>query len=183
MIISHLCNWLRRLVVKKKLASCGRNVSIGKDYILKGPHNIYIGDNFSAGTKCYLQAWDRYLNKNYEPQLIIGNNVAMMSNCQISCIDKISIGDGVLMGDNVFVTDNFHGNTVKENLIIPPLKRELYSKGPVIIGNNVWIGRNVCIMPGVIIGDGAIIGANSVVTSNIKPKSVVGGIPAKELKK
>lgn len=54
---------------------------------------------------------------------------------------------------------------------------------PIIIGNDVWIGTNVTILDGVKIGDGAIIGAHSLVTKDIAPYTIVGGIPAKELKK
>lgn len=54
---------------------------------------------------------------------------------------------------------------------------------PIILGNDVWIGTNVTILDGVTIGDGAIIGANSVVTKDIAPFSIVGGVPAKEIKK
>jgi virginiamycin A acetyltransferase len=57
------------------------------------------------------------------------------------------------------------------------------SKGNTIIGNDVWIGNGVTIMPGVKIGDGAIIGANSLITKNIEPYSIVGGNPAKEIRK
>ncbi len=57
------------------------------------------------------------------------------------------------------------------------------SKGPVIIGNNVWIGLNVTILPGVKIGDGAVIGAGSVVTKSIEPFSIAAGNPAKEIRK
>ena len=58
----------------------------------------------------------------------------------------------------------------------------MYSKGVVIIEDNVWIGDQACIMPNVIIGKGAIIGANAVVTKNVIPYSVVGGNPAKIIK-
>jgi len=57
------------------------------------------------------------------------------------------------------------------------------SKGSVIIGNDVWIGLNTIILSGVTIGDGAIIAAGSVVTKNVEPYAIVGGNPAKVLKK
>jgi acetyltransferase-like isoleucine patch superfamily enzyme len=53
-----------------------------------------------------------------------------------------------------------------------------FSKGDIIIGNDVWIGENVTIMSGVKIGDGAVIAANSHVIGRVKPYSVVGGNPA-----
>lgn len=53
----------------------------------------------------------------------------------------------------------------------------------VTIGNDVWIGNNVHIMQGVEIGDGAIIASNAVVTKNVDPYTIVGGIPAKVIKK
>ncbi|MBI5204619.1 MAG: CatB-related O-acetyltransferase [Nitrospirae bacterium] len=56
------------------------------------------------------------------------------------------------------------------------------SKGPVIIGNDVWIGDSVIILPGVQVGDGAIIGAGSVVTKNVPPYTIVGGVPAKKIR-
>lgn len=57
------------------------------------------------------------------------------------------------------------------------------SKGDTVIGNDVWIGFNATIMPGVIIGDGAIIASNATVTKNVAPYTIVGGNPAKEIKK
>ena len=56
-------------------------------------------------------------------------------------------------------------------------------KGDTVIGNDVWIGFDVTLMPGVKIGDGAIIGSKSVVTKDVAPYSIVGGNPAKEIRK
>jgi acetyltransferase-like isoleucine patch superfamily enzyme len=53
----------------------------------------------------------------------------------------------------------------------------------VSIGNDVWIGSNVIIMNGVRIADGAVIASGSVVTKDVNPYSIVGGVPAKEIKK
>lgn len=61
--------------------------------------------------------------------------------------------------------------------------KEYPTKGDTIIGNDVWIGHDATIMPGVKIGDGAIIGTKSVVTKDVEPYAIVGGNPAKEIKK
>lgn len=56
-------------------------------------------------------------------------------------------------------------------------------KGDIIIGNDVWIGYEAVIMAGVHIGDGAIIAARAVVTKDVPPYTIVGGTPAKEIRK
>ncbi|KFX60142.1 CatB-related O-acetyltransferase [Clostridium botulinum] len=57
------------------------------------------------------------------------------------------------------------------------------NKGDIVIGNDVWIGYDAIIMPGVKIGDGAIIGTRAIVTNDVPPYTIVGGIPAKVIKK
>ena len=56
-------------------------------------------------------------------------------------------------------------------------------KGDVIVGNDVWIGYNATILAGVRIGDGAIIAANATVVKDVEPYSIVGGNPARLIKK
>jgi phosphonate metabolism protein (transferase hexapeptide repeat family) len=53
----------------------------------------------------------------------------------------------------------------------------------VVIGNDVWIGHGAVITPGVTVGHGAVIGANAVVTRDVAPYTVVGGVPAKLIRK
>lgn len=57
------------------------------------------------------------------------------------------------------------------------------NKGDIVIGNDVWIGYEAVIMAGVTIGDGAIIGTRAVVTKDVPPYTIVGGIPAKPIRK
>lgn len=57
------------------------------------------------------------------------------------------------------------------------------NKGDIVIGNDVWIGYEAVIMTGVHIGDGAIIAARAVVTKDVPPYTIVGGTPAKEIRK
>ena len=61
--------------------------------------------------------------------------------------------------------------------------KEYPTKGDTIVGNDVWIGYGTTIMPGVTIGDGAIIATKSVVTKDVEPYAIVGGNPAKEIRK
>lgn len=73
-----------------------------------------------------------------------------------------------------FVNENLFE---EQNYAIPEKKIS------AVIGNDVWIGRNVLILQGVKIGDGAIVAAGSVVTKDVEPYSIVGGVPAKEIRK
>ena len=57
------------------------------------------------------------------------------------------------------------------------------NKGDIVIGNDVWIGYEAVILAGVTIGDGAIVGTRAVVTKDIPPYTIVGGIPAKPIRK
>lgn len=66
--------------------------------------------------------------------------------------------------------------------VMPPLS-DLPLRGDTIIGNDVWLGYGALVMPGVHIGDGAVIGSHSVVTKNVPPYAIVGGNPARVLKK
>ena len=66
---------------------------------------------------------------------------------------------------------------------VMPKPGELPFKGDTVIGNDVWIGYDALIMPGVCIGDGAIIAARSVVTHDVPPYTLVGGNPARPIRR
>lgn len=57
------------------------------------------------------------------------------------------------------------------------------NKGDIVIGNDVWIGYEAVVMAGVHIGDGSIVGARAVVTKDVPPYTIVGGVPAREIRK
>lgn len=168
---------------KKRLANIGKNSQIGQNFSIINPDGISIGDNFSGGCDIALWSWNAVNIKGDDCKLIIKNNVSITDRCIISAANRIEIGNGCLLGGDTFITDNSHGENISINeLNISPHERNIFSKGTVIIGDNVWTGKNVCIMPNVKIGNGAIIGANSVVTHNIPPYSVAVGSPAKVIK-
>lgn len=69
--------------------------------------------------------------------------------------------------------------TIAGNILISQMR----NASPVNIGNDVWIGQNVVILPGVTIHDGAVLAAGAVVTHDVPPYTIVGGVPAKTIKK
>ena len=79
----------------------------------------------------------------------------------------------------MYIGDNAHGGLSWEEAGVAPLDRQLYSKGAIHIGNNVWIGDKATVLGGITIGDNVIVGANSVVTHDVPSNCVVAGIPAK----
>lgn len=146
------------------------------------PKYLTIGSNSVIGKRTVISAWPKYNTSFYHPQIVIGDNVAIGDDCHISAVASVIIGSGALLGKKITIVDNSHGRTDYETLTIPPLSRDLFSKGCVKIGENVWIGDKVTICPNVVIGDNAIIGANSVVTKNVPAFSVACGNPAKIVK-
>ena len=165
-------------------------LSIGKNCIL-GPHTTYIGEkyisigsNTTIGDFGRLTAYAHYekSKQHFTPQINIGNNCSIGPQSHITAINEVTIGNNVLTGPRVLITDNAHGDSLFKLLDTAPTERCLYSKGKVVIEDNVWIAEGAMIMPGVRIGKGSIIAANSVVTKDIPSYSVAAGTPAKIIK-
>lgn len=103
-------------------------------------------------------------------KLTVGERVFINQGASIVAEHSITIGDDTLIGDFVAVYDTDHhpvdhGTEVRT--------------GPVTIGRNVWIGRGAIILPGVTIGDHAVVAAGSVVNTDVAPRTLVAGTPAK----
>ena len=69
------------------------------------------------------------------------------------------------------------------NLDVKDITNAWDNKGNIVIGNDVWIGYEAVILAGVTIGDGAVIGTRAVVTKDVSPYTIVGGVPAKPIRK
>lgn len=108
----------------------------------------------------------------------IGNFVRINENVFLQ--GNIKIGDYVMIAPGVSIytkTHNYHD-------INTPMVLSGESKTKkVIIENDVWIGRNAVVMPGVKIGRGSIIGANAIVNKSVAPNSIMGGVPARLIRK
>lgn len=173
-------NWK---MVSSRFKNLGTSAHVAHPYYIYGQWNIEVGKYFVAGPDFWMEAIDYYGNQKFTPSIKIGDNFSAQRNCHIGAIDSITIGDGVLLGSNILITDHAHGDTSKEQNSLAPGSRPLITKGSVVIGNNVWIGDNAIILPNVKLGDGCIVGAGAVVTKSFPAGSVIGGNPARLLKK
>ena len=170
------------LWIQLEFGKVGRDVYVGKMFLLKGAKYVTLADNVTIGERCIIEVYDSCRDQRFSPILTIGMKSHLGDDGHITCINRVQIGDNVLMGRKVFITDNAHGVSDRILLDTAPNKRPLASKGPVLIEDNVWICVMCCIIPGVRIGKGSIIGANAVVTKDVPPYSVAVGNPAKIVK-
>lgn len=182
-ILSGWCKTYRTKLILPQFKSVGKNPNFNFPIYKHGLENVVLGDNFHCGERLKLRAFSDWKDKRFKPEIIIGNNVNIESDCHISAIDSVIIEDNVLMASFVYISDHSHGEITAEMMSIPPLERPLVSKGPVKICRNVWLGEKVTVLPGVTIGEGSIIGANSVVTKDIPPFCVACGSPARIIRK
>jgi maltose O-acetyltransferase len=103
--------------------------------------------------------------------LEIGDRTFINFGVDICATQHVRIGDDCLIGTHVTILDNsFH--EVEDRSRMPAPR-------PVDIGNRVWIGNHAIILPGVTVGDDSVVGAGSVVVTDVPPRSVVVGNPAK----
>ena len=187
-LVKRIKRGLRSKLLRPQFKTCGKSSRFSKIGLIKGAKSIQIGElcffedyiylTAIEGKRSYIDVDGKIKEQILSPVLNIGDNCAFGAYNHITCCNSISIGNNLLTGKWVTITDNAHGNSNKDSLNIHPLRRQILSKGPVVIGNNVWIGEKATILPGVTIGDGAIIAANAVVTKDVQAYSVVAGIPA-----
>jgi virginiamycin A acetyltransferase len=143
--------------------------------IIKNP-NIIVGD--------YTYYDDFENTENFEKNVLyhfdfIGDKLIIGKFCSIASDVKFIMNGGNHRTD--WLTN--YPFPIFQNGWEIAMPEEWPNKGDTIIGNDVWLGYNATIMPGIKVGDGAIIATNSVVTKDVPPYAMVGGNPAKIIRK
>ena len=124
--------------------------------------------NFTAGNDFDIKFGASISGVNFS----CGDNVGL--GCGSHIIGSVSMGSNIRIAQNVILVSEYYG--LKQGLSF--LSQEGTSKGPILVGDDVWIGANSTILSGVTIGDGACIGAGAVVTRNVPINAIVTGNPA-----
>lgn len=168
------CRKFKKFDKKSRLCCC---CYIGGEKMIEVNGKVYIG----SGTIMTAQVTE---NNKTKTLISIEDGSIIGRNNHITAVNGIFIGKNLYTGPSVLISDNAHGDPCDiATRQISPSQRQVYSKGPIKIGNNVWIGEHAAIMANVTIGDGAIIGANSVVTHDVEENSIYVGVPAKKIER
>jgi len=142
-----------------------------------GKKGICIGNNVGIG------AFSRLIvatSLNHIGEFIaIGNNVGIGEFAYLGGGGGLHIGDDCIIGQyfSCHPENHFFNDPCK------PIRLQGVSREGINIGKNCWIGSKVTVLDGVTIGDGCVIAAGAVVNRSFPPDSVIGGIPAKLLKR
>lgn len=162
-----------------------KRMTIGKNFVLGdyseisalGSFGVQIGNNVKIRSFCKIICSTSYNNIGYK--IIIGNNVG------VGEFSYIGGGGGTEIGNDTIIGQYF--STHPENHIFSKNKTLIREQGVIRkgikIGENCWFGSKVTVLDGVKIGDNCVVAAGSVVNKSFPKNSIIGGVPAKLLKK
>lgn len=131
----------------------------------------------TLGAHCDIQEY--VVIRTTEHPVVIGEFSQINPFTVIYGGSPVSIGAHVMIAPHCMIAAGTHNHTQLDQ----PMRTAISeSKGPIVIGDDVWIGANSTITDGVTIGTGAVVAAGSVVTKDVAPYDVVGGVPARFIK-
>jgi maltose O-acetyltransferase len=164
---------------KLKKVIIGKNVLLEQKVYLTGKGNITIGDNVHFGYKMggNWKGYSEIQARSEKARIIIKNGTEFNNNLFICSNQYIEIGENCLIGrDCEFLDFDGHG-------IAPDKRKTSGLQEPIRIGNNVWLGNGCRILRGSNIGNNCIVAAGSIVKGKFEDNYLIGGIPAKVLRK
>lgn len=162
---------MRRIILRSLITKCGNDISVSSFVTFTHPERIEINDGVFIGQYSMLQG-------RHDGYCSIGRKVWIGPYAYFDARALI-IEDNVGIGPGTKILGSAHTGIPED---IPIIQTDLIIK-PVRICQGSDIGVNAVILPGITVGEGAIVGAGAVVTKDVKPNTVVAGVPAKVLKK
>ena len=158
---------------------CGRalNIDINCYVDALSTEGIVFGNNVSIGKNTTIECSGTM--KNLGKGLVVGNNVGLGTHGFFGCAGGVEIGDDTIFGNFVSLHSENH---VFED-INTPIRCQGVTRQGIKIGRDCWIGAKVTILDGAVIGNGSVVAAGAVVRGEFPPYSVIGGVPAKVLKR
>lgn len=187
---------LRKFLIPRLLKKSEGGVVIGRSVTIRHPHKIEIGKNVTIDDYVLIDARGHEdigikigdktsLNRNCVLKaktgpIEIGSMTNIGGNTSIISNSGVTIGNSVLIAGGCYINaGGYKIDDIDENMA----SHGVFSKGPIIIGDDVWIGTGAIILDDVKIGSHSIIGAGAVVRQDVPDYSIVAGVPARLVRK
>ena len=112
------------------------------------------------------------------------SRIELARRCRIGLYTVFNGGDSISLGENTLVSGFVYLQTSMHNYKgAGAIQNQGYEHKPIYLGTDNWLGTHAIVLPGVELGEGCIVGSSSVVNKSFEQKTVIAGIPAKEIKK
>lgn len=166
-----------RALCLRRCRSVGRAAYIQRPRWLVGAPGIAIGQGVFVWRFARIEVLRVFADR---PTLEIGSGTQVLPFVHIGAVTSVRIGQQCLFAAGVFITDHDHDFGTPSN---PAVSSGRVIASEVVIGDRVFLGERVCVLRGVRIGDDTIVGAHSVVVSDLPPRCMAVGAPAKVVRR
>lgn len=173
---------IRRLMTRppSRLAGCGVRVEVARPARWLSPARITVGSDVTIRGNSLFNPIVRYADQDYPANITLGSTLYLGENVHLAAMGHLIIEDGCVLSDYVYINDAMHGFDFDAG---PIMEQTIGSKGDIRIGRRCFIGYGARILSGVMLGEGCIVGSNAVVTRSFPPYSMIGGVPARLIKR
>jgi acetyltransferase-like isoleucine patch superfamily enzyme len=166
------------VLMRRRFRRWGRGSRLSTSATLNSPWLIDVGSQVVIREHAWLNASGG--QEVEHASLTIGDGTYIGRFAHINAFQSVVIEANVLIADRVYISDADH---IHADLAVPIISQGVRFQGAVRICSGAWIGIGAVILPGVCIGRNAIVAANAVVTQTVPDFAVVGGVPAKIIKR
>jgi acetyltransferase-like isoleucine patch superfamily enzyme len=187
---------LRKVFYRALLQGMGKGVVLGRNITLRHPHKIFLGANCFIDDNVVLDAKGEenqglqvgenvYIGRNTilsckEGSIFIDDYSNISANCSLLSETEIRLGKYCFLAGHCYLVAG--GNHKFDDVSTPIMFQPSFSKGGIVIADDVWLGAGVIVLDGVRIGLGTVVGAGSVVTRSLPEYSVAVGRPAERIR-
>lgn len=153
--------------------------TIGADSIVdaSGSRGVRLGRGSKIGRRCIVMSTSQLSKRG--TGLVVGDYSGIGDYAHIGCTGGVTIGNDVIAGPYV----TFHSTEHITDDLDATIRSQGFSEAEVVVEDNVWIGARVTFLAGSRVRSGSVVAAGSVVRGDYPPNSVIGGVPAKVLKR
>lgn len=166
-------------IIEKKYLTIGKKTKLQDGVYIDAlsRDGVQIGENVVIGRNTRIECTGGL--QNIGKGVKIGDRTTFGNDCMFGAAGGIEIGDDVVAGQYI----RFHSENHNFNDTMTLIRKQGVTHKGIKIGNNCWIGAGAVFLDGAELGDGCVVGANAVVTKRFVENSVIGGVPAKMIKK